>query len=348
MRDAAALGEVDWSCLEGFALIETDFMYVAKCGLDGEWSEGEIVPYGPMQMSPAAGVLNYGQGVFEGMKASRLENGEVVIFRPDANAGRMQDGAARMSMPAPPTEMFIDAVKRTVAANERWVPPPGVGTLYLRPLLIGSGPILGLAPAPEYTLLVYCSPVASYFKGGQLTPINLAIADDMHRAGPGGTGGVKSVGNYAPVLQAQVLAKKGGYSDLMYLDAVHNKYVEEVSSCNVFAVKGKTITTPALKGTILPGVTRRSVIQLARDNGFEVIEGDLEVDALLNADEVFCTGTAVVLSPVGSITYKGKKSEYKGGEVGEVSQLLYDHLTQLQVRKREDTHGWVETVPLDA
>ena len=335
---------VDWSCLEGFALIETDNMFVATCKRDGEWTAGEVKPYGNMALSPAAGCLNYGQGVFEGMKAHRLESGEIVIFRPEDNAARMQDGAARMCMPAPPTELFVEAVKKTVAANERWVPPTGMGTLYIRPLLIGTGPILGLAPAPEYTLVVYCSPVAAYFKGGQLTPIDLAIADDMHRVGPGGTGGVKSIGNYAPVLQAQVRAKEGGYADLMYLDAVHNKFVEEVSSCNVFAVKGKTITTPALKGTILPGITRRSIIQLARDNGFDVVEGDLPIDDLLAADEVFTTGTAVVVSSVGSMTYKGEKTLYNGGEVGEVTQMLYDHLTQLQVRQREDVHGWVETV----
>lgn len=240
--------------------------------------------------------------------------------------------------------------------------------MYIRPLLIGTGAVLGLAPAPSYTFVIYVSPVGAYFKGGQLTPINLKIEESMHRAGPGGTGGVKTIGNYAPVLKVQYAAKvsallskvrcygvasfhlllalqDAGFSDILYLDAVENKYVEEVSSCNIFVVKGKTISTPPLSGTILPGITRRSIIELASDRGYEVHERNVDWEELQEADEVFCTGTAVVVAPVGSITKGDVRKEYQGGEVGPVSQELYDTLTQLQMGLSEDPKGWV--VPVD-
>ncbi|KAE9449339.1 hypothetical protein C3L33_18749, partial [Rhododendron williamsianum] len=209
-------------------------------------------------------------------------------------------------MPSPTIEQFVDAVTATVLANKRWVPPPGKGSLYIRPLLMGSGAVLGLAPAPEYTFLIYVSPVGNYFKEG-IAPIHLMIDTEVHRATPGGTGGVKTIGNYASVLKAQTAAKAKGFTDVLYLDCVHKKYLEEVSSCNVFVVKGNVISTPSIKGTILPGITRKSIIDVARSQGFQVEERFVAVDELLDADEVFCTGTAVVISPVGSITYHGER-----------------------------------------
>ncbi|VAH06063.1 unnamed protein product [Triticum turgidum subsp. durum] len=235
---------------------------------------------------------------------------------------------------------FVDAVKQTVLANKRWVPPTGKGSLYIRPLLVGSGAVLGLAPAPEYTFLIFASPVGNYFKEG-LAPINLIVEDKFHRATPGGTGGVKTIGNYASVLMAQKIAKEKGYSDVLYLDAVEKKYLEEVSSCNIFVVKGNVISTPAIKGTILPGITRKSIIDVALSKGFQVEERLVSVDELLDADEVFCTGTAVVVSPVGSITYQGKRIEYAGKQgVGAVSRQLYTSLTSLQMGQVEDPMGW--------
>ncbi|KAL6648958.1 hypothetical protein ACP70R_013182 [Stipagrostis hirtigluma subsp. patula] len=296
--------DLDWENL-GFGLVQTDFMYVAKCGPDGNFSKGEVIPFGPIALSPSAGVLNYGQGLFEGLKAYRKTDGSILLFRPEENAIRMTAGAERMCMPAPTVEQFVDAVKQTVLANKRWVPPTGKGSLYIRPLLMGSGAVLGLAPAPEYTFIIFVSPVGNYFKEG-LSPINLIVEENFHRASPGGTGGVKTIGNYASVLKAQKIAKEKGYSDVLYLDAVHNKYLEEVSSCNIFVVKGNVISTPAIKGTILPGITRKSIIEVAQSKGFKVEERQVSVDDLLDADEVFCTGTAVVVSPVGSITYMGK------------------------------------------
>lgn len=323
----------------GFGIVETDYMYMTKCSDNGNFSKGELKRFGNIELSPGAGVLNYGQGLFEGLKAYRKKDGSILLFRPEENALRMRMGAERMCMPSPTVEQFVDAVKLTVLKNKRWVPPPGKGSLYIRPLLMGSGAVLGLAPAPEYTFLIYVSPVGNYFKEG-LAPINLVVENEFHRATPGGTGGVKSIGNYASVLKAQSAAKLKGYSDVLYLDAVHKRYLEEVSSCNVFVVKGRTISSPEIKGTILPGITRKSIIDVARKQGFQVEERPVPVEELLDADEVFCTGTAVVVSPVGSVTYLGKRISYGESGVGAVSQQLYSALTALQMGLSEDTMGW--------
>uniref|UniRef100_A0A0E0GFW5 Branched-chain-amino-acid aminotransferase n=1 Tax=Oryza nivara TaxID=4536 RepID=A0A0E0GFW5_ORYNI len=336
--ETSAVADLDWENL-GFGLVQTDFMYIAKCGPDGNFSKGEMVPFGPIELSPSAGVLNYGQGLFEGLKAYRKTDGYILLFRPEENAIRMRNGAERMCMPAPTLEQFVDAVKQTVLANKRWVPPTGKGSLYIRPLLMGSGAVLGLAPAPEYTFMIFVSPVGNYFKEG-LAPINLIIEENFHRAAPGGTGGVKTIGNYASVLKAQRIAKQKGYSDVLYLDAVHKKYLEEVSSCNIFIVKGNVISTPAIKGTILPGITRKSILEVAQRKGFMVEERLVSVDELLEADEVFCTGTAVVVSPVGSITYLGQRVEYGNQGVGVVCQQLYTSLTSLQMGHVDDCMGW--------
>ncbi|MED6152176.1 Branched-chain-amino-acid aminotransferase, mitochondrial [Stylosanthes scabra] len=331
------LADIEWDNL-GFGLQPTDYMYIMKCQQGGTFSKGELKRFGNIELNPSAGVLNYGQGLFEGLKAYRKEDGNILLFRPEENALRLQMGAERMCMPFPTVDQFVQSVKDTVLANKRWIPPTGKGSLYIRPLLMGSGPVLGLAPAPEYTFLIYVSPVGNYFKEG-LAPINLIIENELHRATPGGTGGVKTIGNYAAVLKAQSAAKAKGYSDVLYLDCVHKKYLEEVSSCNIFVVKGNNISTPAIKGTILPGITRKSIIDVARNQGFQVEERQVSVDELLDADEVFCTGTAVVVSPVGSVTYHGKRVSYGEG-IGAVSQQLYNTLTRLQMGLTEDVMNW--------
>ncbi|KAF3496713.1 hypothetical protein DY000_02055661 [Brassica cretica] len=336
---SAEVADIDWDNI-GFGLKPTDYMYVMKCNLDGEFSKGELQLFGNIEVSPSAGVLNYGQGLFEGMKAYRKQDGKnILLFRPEENANRMRSGAERMCMPAPTIDQFVEAVKATVLANKRWVPPAGKGSLYIRPLLMGTGAVLGLAPAPEYTFLVYVSPVGNYFKEG-VAPINLIVESEFHRATPGGTGGVKTIGNYAAVLKAQSIAKSKGYSDVLYLDCVHKRYLEEVSSCNIFIVKDNVISTPEIKGTILPGITRKSIIDVARTQGFKVEERNVTVDELLEADEVFCTGTAVVVSPVGSITHKCKRVSYGEGSFGPVSEKLYTVLTSLQMGLSEDNMNW--------
>ncbi|KAL9450180.1 hypothetical protein AB3S75_012000 [Citrus x aurantiifolia] len=334
--DDESADHMDWDNL-GFGLTPADYMYTMKCSND-YFEKGRLSRYGKIELSPSSGVLNYGQGLFEGMKAYRKEDGQLILFRPDQNAIRLQTGAERMCMPSPSIDQFIDAVKQTALANKRWVPPPGKGSLYIRPLLVGSGPILGLAPAPEYTFLVFASPVGNYFKEG-LAPLNLYVEDEFHRATPGGAGGVKAISNYAPVLKAISRAKNRGFSDVLYLDSVNKKNLEEVSSCNIFILKGNIISTPATSGTILAGITRKSIIEIASDYGFQVEERAIPVDELLEADEVFCTGTAVVVAPVGSITYRGKRIEFKTGAQS-VCRELYSTLVGIQTGLIKDNKGW--------
>ncbi|KAI9118517.1 hypothetical protein K1719_010849 [Acacia pycnantha] len=334
-------GEVEWAGL-GFGLTPTDYMYVANGSEDHHFARGQLSLFGNFQVSPSAGVLNYGQGLFEGTKAYRKENGHLLLFRPEQNALRMQMGAERMCMPAPSVDLFVNALKQTALSNRRWVPPPSKGSLYLRPLLIGTGPVLGLAPAPECTFLIYASPVGNYFKEGT-APLNLYVEEDCDRASRRGTGSVKTISNYAPVLMAQMRAKKRGFSDVLYLDSQTKKNLEEVSSCNIFIVKGKTIATPATNGTILAGITRKSVIEIAPDLGYQVEERVVGVDELAEADEVFCTGTAVGVAPVGTITYRDTRLEYKTGN-GTISQKLSSTLVGIQTGIVEDSRGWIHEI----
>ncbi|EKX44262.1 hypothetical protein GUITHDRAFT_159741 [Guillardia theta CCMP2712] len=323
------------------------------CKTEGAgWGKAEVKPYGPLEISPRAGVLNYGQGVFEGMKAQRTEDGRIVIFRPDKNARRVRYGCERLCMPPVPEDTFVESIKSCVLANANWVPPCGKGSLYIRPLIIGTGPILGLAPAPSYTFLVYVSPVGSYFKGNQLSPIKLKIEHAYSRAAKGGSGGIKAVGNYAASLLPQTIAKKEGFDNVIYLDASEQKYLEEVGTSNIFVVKGKKIYTPALKGggdpmdTILEGVTRDSVIQVAKDAGYEVVEDRVPFTLLKEADEAFTVGTAVVVSPIGAVTYKGETWSWKFEEgAGPATSKIYSTLTGIQTGKVPDPYGW--TVYLD-
>ncbi|KAL5558732.1 hypothetical protein UlMin_034943 [Ulmus minor] len=330
--------DVDWDNI-GFGVVPTDYMFTMKCSKDENFQPGQLCRYGNIEISPAAGVLNYGQGLYEGTKACRTEDGRFLLFRPDQNAIRMRIGAERMCMPSPSIEQFVNAVKEVAQANKRWVPPPGKGSLYIRPLLIGTGPILGLAPSPEYTFLIFASPVRNYFKE-HFAPLNLYVEEEYHRASPGGAGGVKSITNYAPVLKALARAKSRGFSDVLYLDSVNKKYLEEVSSCNIFIIKGNVISTPPTAGTILSGVTRKSIIEIACDLGYTIEERLIPVDDLSDADEVFCTGTAVGVAPVGSIIYKDRRMIFKTGP-GSVCQKLYSTLVGIQTGKIEDKKGWI-------
>ncbi|KAK2984055.1 hypothetical protein RJ640_020430 [Escallonia rubra] len=304
----AEYADVVWNNL-GFGLMPADYMYTTKCSVGEKFVEGKVLPYGNIELSPSAGVLNYGQGVIEGAKVCRGENGGILLFRPEQNAIRMQVGAERMCMPSPSVELFVDALKQTALANRRWIPPPGKGWLYIRPLLIGSGPILGVAPSPEYTFLLYASPFGNnYFKEGAL---NLYIEDEYHRASRGGSGGVKSITNYSPVLKALTKAKGRGFSDVLYLDSLNKRYIEEASSSNIFVVK----------------VEERSIL----------------VEELMDVDEVFCTGTAVGVAPVQSITYQDKRVEYDMC-AKQVSVELLAKLVGIQKGLIEDTWGWVAKI----
>ncbi|KAF3654753.1 Branched-chain-amino-acid aminotransferase 5, chloroplastic [Capsicum annuum] len=328
----------DWDNL-GFKLIQTDYMFMARSSGNGNFQKGKLNTYGNIELSPSAGVLNYGQGLIEGTKAYRVDDGRIFIFRPQENAIRMAIGAERMCMPSPSIQQFVDAVKLTALANKRWIPPAGKGSLYIRPLLIGNGPILGVAPAPESTFLVYACPVGNYLRNGT-QPLTLYVEEELHRATQGGAGGVKAITNYAPVMQAIKKAKERGYSDVLYLDSVHNKYIEEASAANIFLVKGKIISTPVASGTILEGITRKSIIDIAHDLGYQVEERLVEAEELINADEVFCTGTAVGVAPIGSITYKNKRIDYKVSSES-ISEQLNSRLTAIQKGIIEDKRDWI-------
>jgi branched-chain amino acid aminotransferase len=376
---------VDWGSMS-FALTKTDYMYVATAKKGQSFTKGEIKPYGPLALEPAATVLSYGQALFEGLKAFRTFKERVVVFRPRENWERMSWGAKRFLMSPVPEDVFMDAVNQVVKANSHWVPPAGQGALYLRPILFGSGSNLGVAPSTEYTLVIYVSPVGSYFKGG-LKTINLLSTSEIHRAAPKGAGAVKAAGNYAPCFLAQVDAKSKGFDEVLFLDAKEEKYIEEAGAANLFCVtkdlnnnnknnnqnnknnekqkksdqeekesknsnefslffkqgtSGLTLHTPALRGTILAGVTRRSVVQLAIDKGHSVNEGLVPLERLLEAEEAFCTGTGASITPVGSVTTdQGKRYPIGNGGVGPVTKDLYDTLLGIQTEKIEDKHRWL-------
>ncbi|KAK9183839.1 hypothetical protein WN943_024184 [Citrus x changshan-huyou] len=318
---------INWDNL-GFGIIPTDYMYIMNCSKDQHFSQGTLTPFGKIEMNPSSGILNYGQD-------SKWAHPTV---RPEQNAMRMKVGSKRMCMQAPTVEQFVNAVKQTVHSNKRWVPPPGKGAMYIRPLLMGSGPVLGVAPASEYTFITYASPVGNYHKG----VLNLIVEEKFRRAIPGGTGGVKAVTNYAIIYKPIAEAKAKGFTDVLFLNA--EKYIEEVSTSNIFLVKGNETLTPPTSGTILPGITRKSIIEITHVLGYQVKERAIPVEELFDAEEVFCTGTAVGVNSVNSITYQDTRIAYKRG-AGTVGQKLYEMLTGIQTGRIEDKMGW--TVELD-
>jgi branched-chain amino acid aminotransferase len=333
---------INWDELS-FSLTVTKEMFLATCKSDGVWDKGEFRPFGNISISPAAGVLNYGQGLFEGLKCQRSREGKLLLFRPLENGKRMAEGARRLCMAEYPPEQFVKAVKETVRRNAEYVPPYGKGSLYIRPCLWGTGAVLGVSPAPEYTFMIYVSPVGAYFKTG-FKPGKFVMMSDFHRAAPKGMGGVKAIGNYAATMYPGKLVKAKGYNDCLYLDAREDKYIEEVGSANFFCVKGRTLLTPAL-GSILPGITRQSVMTLAREKlGLEVREASVSVEEAMAADEAFCTGTATVVSPIGTLVLGERETVYQGGEVGPVTRKVYELLTKIQMGEAKDEWGWVEEV----
>jgi branched-chain amino acid aminotransferase len=337
------LQDINWSKLT-FSITPTRSMYEAHCELDGNWEEGKLVPYGNISISPAASVLNYGQGVFEGMKAYRSAKGRVVLFRPEKNALRAATSAERVCIPPVPIEMFMDAVEKVVRDNIDYVPPQGKGSLYLRPVIWGTGPILGVGPAPSYTFLIYVSPVGPYFKSG-VKCLNLRITNQFHRAAPKGTGGHKIIGNYAASLFPQKMVKKAGFDEAIYLNAANEKFIEEVGSANLFAIKDNVLMTPSIDGSILPGVTRDSVLIIARDLlHIEVRERSISIKDFLKADEVFCSGTAVVVTPVGKITTNNTSTTINHNKIGPITEKIRKILLSIQREEIEDPVGWIHPI----
>lgn len=333
----------------GFGHIFTDHMFIMNYDEGQGWHDARIEPFHNITLSPAAMVFHYGQTMFEGLKAYKGDNGEVYLFRPDMNAKRANNSNKRLCIPSIPEEDFVQAVKAVVDIDRDWIPDEPGTSLYIRPFVISTDDHLGVAPSKSYLFMVILSPSGAYYESG-LAPVGIWIEDDYVRAVRGGIGYAKTGGNYAASLAAQVKAHDDGYSQVLWLDGVERKYIEEVGAMNiVFKIAGKVVT-PMLNGSILPGITRDSVLTLCRDWGYEVEERKISVDELIEAahngtlEEVFGTGTAAVVSPVGKLRYKDEVFEIGGGKIGELTQKLYDELTGIQWGKRPDTRGWRQTV----
>lgn len=335
---------LDWSSL-GFGYIHTDKRYVSNYK-NGSWDEGTLTSDATITISECAGVLQYAQTVFEGMKAYTTENGQIVVFRPDLNAERMVNSAKRLEMPPFPQDRFVDAVKQVVKANEGYVPPYGSGaTLYIRPYMFGSDAVIGVKPANEYQFRIFCTPVGPYFKGGA-KPITIRVSD-YDRAAPNGTGHIKAGLNYAMSLHAIVEAHEQGYAENMYLDSATRTKVEETGGANfLFVTKDGKVVTPK-SSTILPSITRRSLVYVAKEYlGLEVEERPVYFDEVKDFAECGLCGTAAVISPVGKIVDHGKEICLPSGmdEMGPVTKKLYETLTGIQMGRIEAPKGWIQVI----
>ncbi|MFZ7342819.1 branched-chain amino acid aminotransferase [Avibacterium volantium] len=338
-----AIKDLDWQNL-GFGYIKTDYRYIAYWK-DGKWSKGELTQDNVLHISEGSTALHYGQQCFEGLKAYRCKDGSINLFRPDQNAERLQKSCQRLLMPEIPTEMFIDACKQVVKANQEWLAPYGTGaTLYLRPFMIGVGDNVGVTPATEYIFSIFCCPVGAYFKGG-LKPTNF-IVSEYDRAAPHGTGAAKVGGNYAASLYPGKLAKQRNFSDCIYLDPATHTKIEEVGAANFFGItKDNKFVTP-LSPSILPSITKYSLLYLAKERlGLEAIEGDIYINELDQFKEAGACGTAAVITPIGGIQYGDNFHVfYSETEVGEITQKLYNELTGIQFGDIEAPEGWIVKV----
>jgi len=333
----------------GFGKKFTDHMFLMNYTEGKGWHDGRIVPYAPFELDPACMVFHYAQEIFEGMKAYRTADGTVQLFRPVENARRINASGERMCIPPIDEEDFVDAVKELVAVDEDWVPHAPGTSLYIRPFIIASDVALGVHASKTYIFCVICSPSGSYYAGG-MSPVKIYVENDDVRAVRGGTGFTKCGGNYAGSIRAAEKAEKAGYSQVLWLDGVERKYIEEVGAMNVMFKIGGKVVTPALNGTVLPGITRKSCIELIRSWGIEVEERLLSAEELFDAaengllEEAWGTGTAAVVSPIGEMKWNDREVVVNGGQIGQITQKLYDELTGIQWGRVEDTRGWIVKV----
>ena len=334
----------------GFGVHFTDHMVRAVWTKDGGWGEGRVEPYGPIQLMPSAAVLHYAQEIFEGLKAYRHADGSVWSFRPEANAERMQRSARRIALPELPTEDFVESLRALIAVDEPWVPPAGTGetSLYLRPFTFASEPFLGVRPADEATYCLIASPAGAYFPGG-LKPVTLWISQHYARAGAGGTGAAKAGGNYASSLAGQLEGIENGCDQAVFLDSSTQTYIEELGGMNLFFVtRDNHLVTPELTGSILEGITRDSILELAPSLGLTPQERRIPIqewkDGVASGEisEVFACGTAAVITPVGELRWEGGSAPSTAGEGGgEVTKAIRTALLDIQYGRAEDTHGWM-------
>ncbi|MCP2242966.1 branched-chain amino acid aminotransferase [Lentzea aerocolonigenes] len=333
----------------GFGQHFTDHMVTIRWNREKGWHDAEVGPYSTLALDPAAMVLHYGQAIFEGLKAYRQPDGSIASFRPEANAERFRASARRMAMPELPDELFLESVRQILAVDSRWVPSAEEESLYLRPFMISTEKGLGVRPASEYLYVLIASPAGSYFAGG-VRPVSVWLSTEYVRAAPGGTGAAKFAGNYAASLVAQAQAAEKGCDQVVWLDAVERRWVEEMGGMNLFFVFGDKVVTPELTGTLLPGITRSSLLQLASDLGLSVEERRISTDEWEKANasgeltEVFACGTAAVITPVGHVKHAGGEFDIADGGTGSVTMKLRERLTGLQHGHVADSHGWMTTL----
>lgn len=335
----------DWNEELGFGKHFTDHMFTMDWSVDKGFHDAKIVPYGPIMMDPASMVLHYAQETFEGMKAYRAKDGRILLFRPEMNARRFISSNRRLCMAEVPEEDFVEAIRAVVEYEQDWIPTAPGTSLYIRPFMFATEAAVGVHPAASYKFLVILSPVGAYYPEG-VNPVKIYVEDEYVRATKGGTGFTKCGGNYAASIAAQVKAEKLGYTQVLWLDGVERKYVEEVGTMNVmFKIDGEIYTAPC-DGTVLPGVTRDSILTMLKDWGYQVHEKHLAIDILMEAaqngtlEEAFGTGTAAVISPIGELNYKGNIATINEFKTGDVTQRLYDTLTGIQWGDIEDPYGW--------
>lgn len=324
-------------------------MFIADYSEDKGWFDHRVVPYEPLTLDPAAIIFHYGQTVFEGLKAYLGEDGTIRLFRPEQNMRRMNQSSTRLCMPQIDEEMALEALKQLLKVDKDWIPGEAGTSLYIRPFMIATEPYLGVAPSTKYRFMIILSPVGSYYKEG-IHPVKILVENEYVRAVSGGTGTAKTAGNYAASLKAQEIADAKGYSQVLWLDGVEKKYIEEVGSMNVFFKINGEVVTPALNGSILEGITRKSIIEMLKYWGVPVIERRVSMEELKEAyatgdlEEAFGTGTAAVISPIGEFNWQDEKFIVNEGKTGELSKRLYDTLTGIQTGAVEDPFNWIVTI----
>lgn len=333
----------------GFAKYMTDYMFTMDYTTENGWFNPQIVPYSPIAIDPAAVVFHYAQETFEGLKAYRTDDNRILLFRPDMNAKRLQNSNKRLCIPEIPVDIFVDAVKMIVDVERDWVPDEPGTSLYIRPFIITTDCQIGLHPSHGFKFVIICSPVGAYYANG-IAPVDILVEDEYVRAVRGGTGFAKCGGNYAGAMIAQEKAEKLGYSQVLWLDGVERKYVEEVGGMNImFKIDGEIYTAPT-EGTVLPGVTRDSVITILKSWGYKVNETKISIDELMECghnnklEEAFGTGTAAVISPVGLLDYKNDIVTINNKEIGSLTLKLYEFLTDIQWGRTKDSFGWTVEV----
>ncbi len=333
----------------GFGKVFTDHMFVMDFQEEKGWYDPRVEPYAPFSLDPAAAVLHYAQSVFDGLKAFRGRDGKVRLFRPQKHIERMNTSAKRMCIPPLDPDLALKSLVTLVGIDRDWVPASVGHALYVRPTIVASEPFLGVRPAHSYIYFVILSPVGAYYPEG-MNPVKILVVDKYVRAVEGGVGAVKTAGNYAASLLAAEEAKHAGYTQVLWLDGVHRKYLDEVGTMNIMVKIGDEIITPPLTGAILPGVTRDSALTLMREWGLRVSERQVSIDEVREAahrgalEEVWGTGTAAVISPVGELAYKGERIAIHGGRIGELTQRLYDAIVAIQYATAPDTRGWTVQV----